>query len=160
MGGIRLSSNAFRIRAPETPQDWADYYTLRWRILRAPWGQPPGSERDQFEDSGIHRMVCDTAGRVVAVGRMHDAGDHTAQIRYMAVDTGYQRQGLGSRILQQLEQAAAGAGYDRIVLHARELAVPFYLSRGYRIIEPSHRLFGTIRHYRMSRRLGVAVPHS
>ena len=105
-------------------------------------------------------MLCDVTGKVLAVGRLHDSGDHTAQIRYMAVDTACQRQGLGSRILEQLEAAAAAAGYDRIVLHARELAVPFYLSRGYRIIEPSHRLFGTIQHYRMSRRLGVAAPHS
>jgi ribosomal protein S18 acetylase RimI-like enzyme len=105
-------------------------------------------------------MLCDATGKVLAVGRLHGSGDHTAQIRYMAVDAGYQRQGLGSRILEQLEQAAAAAGYERIVLHARELAVPFYLSRGYRIIEPSHRLFGAIQHFLMSRELGVAAPHS
>ena len=105
-------------------------------------------------------MLCDATGKVLAVGRLHDSDDHTAQIRYMAVDTGYQRQGLGSRILEQLEQAAAAAGYDRIVLHARELAVPFYLSYGYRVIAPSHRLFGAIQHFLMSRELAVPAPGS
>lgn len=103
-------------------------------------------------------MVCDTTGKVLAVGRLHDAGNHTAQIRYMAVEPGYQRQGLGSRILEQLEQAATAGGYSRIILHAREEAVPFYRSRGYRIIAPSHRLFGAIQHYLMSRKLGAAAP--
>lgn len=102
-------------------------------------------------------MVCDAAGRVLAVGRIHDAGDHTAQIRYMAVETGYQRQGLGTQILNQLERAAAAAGYERVFLHAREPAVPFYRSRGYRVIAPSHRLFGAIRHFLMSRELGIAA---
>ena len=102
-------------------------------------------------------MVCDTAGRVLAVGRIHDAGDHTAQIRYMAVETGYQRQGLGTQILNQLERAAAAAGYERVILHAREPAVPFYRSHGYRVVAPSHRLFGAIQHFLMSRELGIAA---
>ena len=105
-------------------------------------------------------MVCDPTGKVLAVGRLHHSGNHTAQIRYMAVEAGYQRQGLGSRILDQLEQAAAAAGYNRVILHAREPAVPFYLSRGYRIVAPSHRLFGAIQHNLMSRQLGVVAPGS
>jgi ribosomal protein S18 acetylase RimI-like enzyme len=105
-------------------------------------------------------MICDPTGKVLAVGRMHDAGDQTAQIRYMAVETGYQRQGLGTQILDQLERAAAAAGYKRVILHAREPAVPFYRDRGYRVIAPSHRLFGAIQHFLMSRELGVAAPGS
>ncbi len=103
-------------------------------------------------------MVCDPTGKVLAVGRLHDSGNHTAQVRYMAVETGCQRQGLGTLILDQLEQAATAAGYNRVILHAREPAVPFYLGRGYRVIAPSHRLFGAIQHYLMSRQLGVAAP--
>jgi predicted GNAT family N-acyltransferase len=141
------------VRAPETPEDWTSYYALRWRILRAPWGQPPGSERDGLENSSVHRMVCDTSGKVLAVGRLHDTDNQTAQIRYMAVETGCEGQGLGTRILEQLEQAALARGTTTVVLHARESALPFYRRRGYRDLGPSHLLFGTIQHYLMSKQL-------
>lgn len=28
------------LRSPASPSDWDIYFDLRWRILRAPWGQP------------------------------------------------------------------------------------------------------------------------
>ncbi len=99
-------------------------------------------------------MVCDQTGRVLAVGRLHQAGDGSAQIRYMAVETGYERQGLGTRILERLEQAALAAGSKTVVLHAREVAVPFYRRHGYQLVAASHLLFGKIQHYVMTKQLG------
>ena len=98
-------------------------------------------------------MVCDPCGTVLAVGRLQQIGDDGAQIRYMAVETGYQRQGLGTRILAQLEQAAVAAGCRQVLVHAREPALPFYRSRGYRLVEASHLLFGEIQHYLMTKQL-------
>jgi GNAT superfamily N-acetyltransferase len=144
----------FSVQAPETADEWQAYYDLRWRVLRAPWGQPLGSERDELEDGSVHRMLCDARGRVLAVGRVHMLGSQTAQIRYMAVEDSYQGQGLGSRILEQLEQAAMAAGCTSIVLDAREAALPFYQRHGYQRVSRSHLLFGRIQHFRMSKPLG------
>jgi GNAT superfamily N-acetyltransferase len=138
-----------KVRSPETDLEWADYYELRWRILRAPWGQPRGSERDEFEDVAIHRMACTAEGRVVAVGRLHNVDQGTAQIRYMATDKEYINKGFGTLILKALEQAALASGTNTIVLHAREVALPFYQRHGYRRVEASHRLYGEIQHHRM-----------
>ena len=121
--------------------------------MRSLQGQPRGSERDEFEDSSLHRMLCDACGRVLAVGRLQALDMHTAQIRYMAVASEYQRRGLGSRILRELEQAALDAGHTRILLHARAAALPFYQRRGYQLLSPSHLLFGEIQHYRMTKEL-------
>jgi GNAT superfamily N-acetyltransferase len=101
-------------------------------------------------------MVCDTEGGVLAVGRVHDAGRHTAQIRYMAVETAHQRRGLGTLILAELERAASGWGKTTIILHAREGAAPFYRRRGYTVVGRSHLLFGEIRHYLMAKQLTSA----
>jgi ribosomal protein S18 acetylase RimI-like enzyme len=98
-------------------------------------------------------MVCDARGQVLAVGRVHDAGGHTAQIRYMAVETAHQRRGLGSLLLRELERAARGWGKTTIILHAREGAVPFYRRHGYGVVKPSHRVFREIRHYLMIKEL-------
>jgi len=34
---------------PETAVDRERYFDLRWRVLREPWQQPRGSERDDRE---------------------------------------------------------------------------------------------------------------
>jgi hypothetical protein len=46
-------------------------FNLRWRILRAPCGQPRGSEGDSAEESAFHLLLLDPAGKAVACGRSH-----------------------------------------------------------------------------------------
>jgi len=147
-----LNTEGAEAREPRGDAEWAAYYELRWRILRAPW-QQQGPERDESDDISIHRMVCDGAGRVLAVGRLHRVDDNTGQIRFMAVDADQQRRGYGSLLLRALEQAALDLGLARIILQARENAVPFYQAHGYRIEEKSFLLFDEIQHYLMSRQL-------
>lgn len=139
-------------RPPETDDEWLRYYDLRWRILRAPWHQPHGSEKDTLESVSIHRMICNDDS-TLAIGRLHPAGSAKMQIRYMAVDTEFQGQGLGGLILESLEIQAIEFASNTIILHARENAVPFYEHRGYKVIEPSHRLFDQIQHYYMVKSL-------
>jgi len=141
------------VRTPCCQSEWRAYYDLRWRILRAPWQQPRGSERDPLESCSEHRMACDHLGNIVAVGRLHRLDDNRGQIRYMAVERGFERQGLGSLILQSLENAAIQMNMRLLVLHARESCVGFYQKRHYKLIAPSHRLFDRIQHFKMQKQL-------
>ena len=90
---------------PSTPEQFEQYYDLRWRILRAPWRQPRGSEKDELENDSIHLMVSDNDNRVIGVGRLHLNSPKQAQIRFMAVETDYQREGIGSKLLLALEES-------------------------------------------------------
>ena len=55
--------------------------------MRAPWGQPRGSERDALEQDAVHRLLCDANGKVVAVGRLHRSGDQDARfVAYIRLD--------------------------------------------------------------------------
>ena len=47
------------IRSPKTPQEFEEYYDLRWRILRAPFDEPRGKEKDNLENASIHMMIYD-----------------------------------------------------------------------------------------------------
>ena len=38
-------------RPPQSAEEFAAYYELRWRVLREPWSLPRGSERDELEGS-------------------------------------------------------------------------------------------------------------
>ncbi len=69
------------LRSPASPSDWDTYFDLRWRILRAPWGQPRGSERDSAEESAFHLLLLDHAGKAVACGRLHLNNSDDAQVR-------------------------------------------------------------------------------
>ena len=63
-----------RIVEPASSEDFHRYYELRWKILRAPWQQPRGSERDPQDDDSTHLMLVDDRNRVAGVGRLHHAG--------------------------------------------------------------------------------------
>ena len=47
------------IRRPETRDDYRAYYTLRYRVLREPWGQARGTEKDDYEPLSQHLMAVD-----------------------------------------------------------------------------------------------------
>jgi len=136
------------IRQPQNSQEWDQYFELRWHILRQPWQQPPGSEKDELEKHSIHRLAM-RDNKIIAVGRLHFTDDSQAQIRYMAVAKGYQRKGLGKLILNSLEQVAREKDIKSISLNARETAVPFYQSYNYQLAEQTHTLYNSIKHYRM-----------
>jgi GNAT superfamily N-acetyltransferase len=147
-----VTASCLQIRSPKTEQEWQDYYQLRWRILRAPW-QQDGPARDENDDSSTHRMVYQTGGAVLAVGRLHRVDDGTGQIRYMAVDSSRQRMGFGTLLLLSLEDAAKDLGFVTVILQAREGAVPFYSKHGYAVVEKSFLLFNEIQHYLMKKML-------
>ena len=144
--------DSLEARAPKSSAEWEAYYELRWRILRAPW-QQGGCDRDETDSTSTHRMACRSDGKVLAVGRLHRLDENSGQIRYMAVENGFERRGIGTLILGALEQAAIDMGIEKMILHARERAVPFYQRRGYTTVESSFLLFGEIQHYLMTKKL-------
>ena len=141
------------LRSPCSSADWKTYFDLRWRVLRQPWGQPRGSERDPEDKSAFHLLLMDAAGKALACGRLHRTAPGEAQVRYMAVAENARGCGYGSRTLDALEAEARATGARKIVLNARDKAVEFYQKRGYDILGDAETLFGVIRHVRMAKLL-------
>ena len=144
---------AYILTSPETEQDWQDYFQLRWQVLREPWQQPRGSERDELEDQAMHIMAVDEHRNILGVVRLHRLTDHSGQIRYMAVHPQQQGKGIGSQLLRRLENEARSWGCLEVLLNARSSALDFYLQRGYQIIGEAPVLFECIAHTRMRKRL-------
>jgi len=142
-----------KIVEPSTRDKFQRYYELRWKILRAPWNQPRGSEQDELEQSSHHLMVTGDNHAVIAVGRLHFNSVRVAQIRYMAVAIDQQRKGVGTLLLNALENRAVELGATRIVLDARETALQFYRKNNYKPEGPGHVLFNTITHVCMTKSL-------
>ena len=148
---------SFVISQPDTEKEFKQYYHLRWKILRAPWHQPEGSEVDDIEDQCFHVIAVDEKNNVIAVARLQYNSDTEAQIRYMAVAREYERQGIGRKLVNALEQHAQDSSCKNIILHAREPAMGFYQKLGYRVIEKSYLLFDEIQHFRMMKELEILI---
>jgi ribosomal protein S18 acetylase RimI-like enzyme len=141
-----------QISKPETPEQWGEYFDLRWRILRAPWDQPRGSEKDEFDEIADHVTVRDQEGRLLGVGRLHLNNEKEAQIRYMATEEDCRGLGVGQAIIIKLEELARARGVERIVLNARDNVLGFYRRFGYTVIGPGPTLFGKVKHSKMEKR--------
>lgn len=137
------------IRSPHTDAEWAAYFYLRYQILRAPWGQPEGSEQTADEAQHLHFAFFNEQNNVMGVGRLDQINAQTAQIRFMAVDAPQQSKGIGKSLIRYMEIEAKQKGIQQIILHAREVALPFYQKLGYHLDNPSHLLFGEIQHFLM-----------
>lgn len=142
----------YRVVTPQSEAELEAYYQLRWQLLRKPWQQPRGSERDEFDEYAHHRMMVDKQGKLVAVGRLYVSGDE-AQIRFMAVDSDNRDHGLGTRMVQALEQVARQQGARRLVMNAREEAVSFYTRCGFTVVGEGPISFGKIPHRQMIKAL-------
>ena len=126
----------YSIKSPENKEEWENYLTLRWEILRKPLGMSKDSLADSIEDKSFHLMGIDDEEKVIASGRVHFNCENEAQIRYMAVDDSFKRKGVGTEIVKELENYAQSKGAIIMILNARENAISFYLSLGYQEVGP------------------------
>ena len=145
----------FKIKQPETKEEFKDYYHLRWKLLRAPWHQPEGSEIDDLETQCFHVMAVNDNNELIGVARLQFNTTIEAQIRYMAVTKDMERKGVGSALIHAVETHALNNHRKNIVLDARETALDFYKKLGYQLIDKSYLLFDEIQHYRMQKTLSV-----
>ena len=144
------------VTTPRTADEFERYFELRWQVLRDPFNQPRGSERDELDLPGSgteHAVIFADSGEAVAAGRIQLNTPDEAQIRYMAVAESRRGEGLGRLIVRRLEEIARSRGATYAVLNARDEAVGFYRSLGYEVVGVGPTIFKTITHSRMSRTL-------
>jgi GNAT superfamily N-acetyltransferase len=138
------------IRRPNSPEEWDSYFNLRYEVLRAPWNQARGSERNEGDATAEHFAFFENE-QIIGVGRLDFTENLGSQIRFMAVNERYQGKGIGRQLMEHMEEIARKKGSKETILHAREIALPFYEKLGYRSIEKSHLLFDEIQHYLMNK---------
>lgn len=140
------------IRTPQNEKEWESYYTLRFKVLREPLSQPMGSEKNDGDKTGIHFALFENEN-ILAIARLDLMENKIAQVRFVAVDSNMQGRGFGKKIMLTIETKSKELGIEKIILHARDYAVPFYLHLGYKIIEPSYKLFDVLQHFLMEKNI-------
>ncbi len=87
-----------------------------------------------YEDEvkGAHLHLAETAdGVLVGTAGWQEAGPGVARIRKVFISPARARQGLGRRLVAEMEQRAVDAGYERFTVRANINAVPLYAAMGY-----------------------------
>ena len=74
-----------------------------------------------------------------------------SQVRFVAVDSSIQGKGYGKKIMEAVENRSKETGNTKMILHARDYAVPFYEKLNYINVEKSYKLFDVLQHYLMEK---------
>lgn len=113
-----------------TPE-YDEAVALRHEVLRKPLGLEFLPEQLAAEWSDIHLAAFDTTGKMVAILLLTPVNDQEVKMRQVAVAMEQQGRGLGAALVAQSEEIARSMNFNKMTLHARETAVPFYLRLGY-----------------------------
>lgn len=119
---------------------WIDFATpeydqavsLRYKVLREPLGMTFNAEDLAKEYDSLHlAMFNNITGKIEGTLMLSPIGRTTVQMRQVAVDPSLQKTGIGSLMVQISESKAKNEGFNKMVLHARDVAIPFYEKLGY-----------------------------
>lgn len=140
------------VRAPKNEDEWEQYYNLRYEVLSKPSGSPKSSVYHE-EDSTAFHAACFADGEIIGVGRLHYNDDDfdTGYVRFMAVSNDHRSQGIGSKVLNKLEEIAAEHGTKKMFLKARESALDFYLKNNYKKLDKCNEKFFRTPHWNMEK---------
>jgi predicted GNAT family N-acyltransferase len=111
---------------------YQEVWELREAVLRKPIGLSLRNEDlSKDKEDVILAAVADSG--VIGCLMITTIDSKKLKLRQMAVYDGWQGKGIGKMLMQAAEQYAAGSGYDKIVLHARKVAMGFYEALGYMV---------------------------
>ena len=78
--------------------------------------------------------------------------EETVQLRQMAVDIAAQGTGIGAGIVDFAETIAKERGFRTLMMHARDVVIPFYEKCGYQVADDGFTEVG-IPHHKMEKQL-------
>jgi len=140
------------IRKAASKEELEELYDLRWKLLRKPWNQPKGSERDEKEDES-YSFIAILDNKIVGTARLHKNNEKEGQIRYLAVEKEYQKMGIGKNLMKKIEMHAINLRLESIILNARKTVENFFEKLDYKVIRTGHTLFNEIEHFVMRKSL-------
>lgn len=121
---------------------------LRYEVLRKPLGMIFDPAIFPEEKGDIH-LVANHGDWLVGCMILTEAGNDL-KMRQVAVANKYRRNKVGARMVALAEAKAIEMGKQKMVLHARDSALDFYLSLGYYIVGDQFEEVG-IPHHRMEK---------
>lgn len=133
--------------------EYDEAVALRYEVLRRPLGLEYTPEQLAAEWDNIHIAAFDTDQRLVGYLNLTPINPQEIKMRQVAVMPSVQRKGIGKCLVNYSEEIAKQLNFKEITLHARDVAVPFYLHLGYQI-EGGEFVEVSIPHFKMKKGTG------
>ena len=124
---------------------------LRRAVLRKPLGLE-FTESQLASESTSHHLTAWEEDVLLGTLLLTPLEGGTVQMRQVAVDDRKQGVGIGRLMVVESEAEARRCGFTRIMLHARDTAVPFYKKLGYEEVGDEFIEVG-VRHQEMEKRI-------
>ncbi len=105
---------------------------LRQRVLRLPLGLDIHNDDLEAEQEQII-FIAEENDVVKGCVLLQQYDAETFKLRQMAVDTAEQGKGIGADLVSVADIYAVNMGKSKIILHARDIAIPFYEKLGYEV---------------------------
>lgn len=112
--------------------DYEEMIALRLAVLLEPIGIPPSfiNREKEMNDFLIGAFEGD---QIIGCCVLTRVSKETLQLRQMAVKKESQGKGVGAAIIVYSEKLAKEKGYRQLMMHARDVVIPFYEKSGYAI---------------------------
>jgi GNAT superfamily N-acetyltransferase len=129
---------------------------LRYKVLRAGLPREAANFPGDNDPRTVHLAAKDgkTVVGCATVLVNQWEGKPACQVRGMAVDPGYQRRGIGKRLLAEIERVAGENGVSVIWANARTPAAEFYQRNGWEIVSEMFEIPTAGPHFKMIRKPG------
>lgn len=123
----------------------SELHELRRTVLRG--GDPSVAVEDPRDgQADSMHLAVRIDGAVVVAGSFYTSTSpvnpeqHAVQLRYLATNPVFQRQGLGAKLLREAEARLIRRGVDSLWANARDTALGFYLHEGWEALPGSQHL--------------------
>ena len=127
-------------------------HAVRRAVFIDEQGVPEAVEMDDSDDEAAHVVAYDpTHGHAVGTARLRTV-DGVAKIERVAVHANHRGRGLGTRLMESVENVARGQGHGEAHLHAQTSVESFYQSLGYETVSDEFEQAGIL-HVEMVKRL-------
>ena len=136
--------------------EYAAEVRLREEVLRKPLGLSFSPEQLAAECDSLH-LVGWQGDRLVACLMLTPREEGVIQMRQVVVSPALQGQGLGRILVLEAERRALELGFTRMLLHARDTAIPFYERMSYQAVGPAFTEVGIL-HQEMEKELREDLP--
>lgn len=113
--------------------DYRAAVSLRYQVLREPLGLQFTPEELENEISEFHLGAFLDDGGIVGSLSLRALSRAEVKMRQVAIASGIQGKGVGRKLVVASEDFARARGFKRMILNAREVAVPFYTALGYAV---------------------------
>ncbi len=125
---------------------------LRNEILRKPLGLTFSPKDLASEKETLHFAILNEETSAIAAVCAQALSPRQWKIRQMAVALSHQKKGLGSQLIKSVLNTLIEKDAEEIILHAREIAIPFYEKHGFTSTGPIFTEVG-IPHRKMKKNL-------